>query len=494
MKSRLSFESRLVVLRTNQVLLFVVVVLRGRRLVLGVLWRRPWRRLPSRCARNRGCLPCRSAGRRVRSLALLLPGIKFLLLVSLYFRTLLHRRSRPYLRAVLVGGGLRSLVDARSLPLLHLRRIAAVFWLRLCHVHSRMRNIIVLALHLAWGLQRLRRSIHSVCRPLGPWHIGSLVWHAARCFDRLRRPYRLRMRLRDITRHIVILVRWHAPRSLTALRVAPRIALWFTGALAPLGGLCRSHRFGANVGGRSRLLKRSARRRDSRSHHLPVHDRCRRTVSGRRTSPKHAASYRLRIRTIMGGSCRNLFLIHPHEVPRHRPRIYERIARDRRHRIGPALIHVRDVGGVHIGTRVIDVVNVSHLRDIHPRVRYIYMIHIAAAGAVPRHINFAGGEREPGDTRSANADGELKPSPAHESYQSGCVNGPHEHPSRNPEPPAGDKRPAPVVERRKAPRFILYPGPAPGRDPNPVPVAVRGPIYSNAPWSPAGAIPGLIGP
>src|SRR5271155_3103528 len=79
-------------------------------------------------------------------------------------------------------------------------------------------------------------------------------------------------------------------------------------------------------------------------------------------------------------------------------------------------------------------------------------------------------------------------------HQRGRVDRPHHARSRNPHPTGRGKSPTSVVEWGESPGLILHPGPAPGRDPSPISIAVRRPARPRGGRPPDHAVVGNIGP
>src|SRR5690348_7752261 len=65
----------------------------------------------------------------------------------------------------------------------------------------------------------------------------------------------------------------------------------------------------------------------------------------------------------------------------------------------------------------------------------------------------------------------------HKCHQGGSVIGPNCNRAGYPTPASADRCPAAIMKRGKAPRLVFYPGPTPGRDPHPVPVAIGHPVH-----------------
>src|SRR6266567_4416184 len=160
-------------------------------------------------------------------------------------------------------------------------------------------------------------------------------------------------------------------------------------------------------------------------------------------------------------------------------------------RAGNALVDILDVADANV-VRVVGVVDhrgvvdVGDIRVVDRGVRYVHVIHVRAAYAIRRHVDLARPQREPRHSNAtapadSNAYGEVRAAdPGHErgrvdrpnvSYFNHC----RSWRARHPAPHTANDNPTSVMERCEAPRLIVNPSPAPGRDPNPVAVAVRSP-------------------
>ncbi len=135
----------------------------------------------------------------------------------------------------------------------------------------------------------------------------------------------------------------------------------------------------------------------------------------------------------------------------------------------------------HVRRVVIDdcsVVNVGHLSHVDSRVGDVHIVDIARTGSIPGHVNFARSQREPGHA-GADADSSTETSSAHEGDQRGRIHRAHVYRTWHPAPGTFHECPTSVVEGSETPRFVFNPGPAPGRDPNPVAISIRSPSRSN---------------
>ena len=119
--------------------------------------------------------------------------------------------------------------------------------------------------------------------------------------------------------------------------------------------------------------------------------------------------------------------------------------------------------------KVIDIRN-ARIADVHRP-------EVSEPGVIPRIERFTPSQRTP-----AEAPAEPKTevhAPARSTKprnQSGCIYRSDIRGSRRPAPRAAVVDPAPIVERSKAPRSIIHPGPAPGLDPRPMSISIRRPI------------------
>ena len=166
------------------------------------------------------------------------------------------------------------------------------------------------------------------------------------------------------------------------------------------------------------------------------------------------------------------------------------------------LVHVFDVGDVFVDDD--SVVVIIYDRGVHRRIRDVDVSNVGAADAIRRHVDFTRRQREPGDadsTASADSDAYAKVWPADPGDKRGSVNRAHvgntydgARRARHPAPDSANRNPAAVMEWRKAPRSIIYPGPAPGRNPHPVAVAIGRPADDSCVWKPNRAVLGHLAP
>ena len=159
------------------------------------------------------------------------------------------------------------------------------------------------------------------------------------------------------------------------------------------------------------------------------------------------------------------------------------------------------------GLAVREGIAIRHGHCIH--VTRMYVIEVASAGVEnapiaderivdvdpldelvaamePRKERFAKAQREPANSKSKTA--------TKEADKSRPIDRSSKNRARAPAPSATDKRPTAVVERGKAPRRIVNPGPAPRVDPVPIAVAVGSPSGFNRSGIPNVAVFGLITP
>src|ERR1700737_3282847 len=157
--------------------------------------------------------------------------------------------------------------------------------------------------------------------------------------------------------------------------------------------------------------------------------------------------------------------------------------RNRGDRTYIVLVHVRNF--VHSCI----IIYISNVYDIHRRVRYVDVLHVAWAGAVGGNIHLARPQGEPGDSAaSAHRDRQIESGSSHERDQCRGVNGPDNHGTWHPAPASAHNGPSAIVEWREAPRLILNPRPSPWLDPDPMSVAVGSPASCDMRGKPHGAI------
>src|SRR5260370_2819 len=171
------------------------------------------------------------------------------------------------------------------------------------------------------------------------------------------------------------------------------------------------------------------------------------------------------------------------------------------HAVRGGLIHVGDVGGVFVDDDV--VVVIIYNRVVHGGVGDVHVCHVSATDVIRRLVDFTRREREPGypATASSDSNANAEMGSANPGDKSGSVNRAHvldihlpPGRARHPAPHATHSYPAAVMERRKAPGSIINPGPAPGRNPHPVAIAIRRPTDDGGVGEPNGAVLGHRGP
>src|SRR5271166_6335679 len=250
--------------------------------------------------------------------------------------------------------------------------------------------------------------------------------------------------------------------------------LWLSRSLRPYVGRRRLSLFERST--------RSGRLFDC--HHLPVHYRGRRLHGCGPTGSHDTCARRLCRNVVDHGSALDLLLIYLYHARRHRTRVHKSLVGNRCDRVVHVLIGV--INPSHIRGVVVDdrgVVNIGHLGDVHISIRDVHIVHVAWAGSIPGHENFARSQREPGHA-NANADSQAEAASAHKCDQRGCINRAYVHWPWHPAPGTFHKCPASIVERSEAPRLIFNPSPAPGSDPNPVAEPVGSPTWGDARRSP----------
>src|SRR5690349_9171381 len=140
------------------------------------------------------------------------------------------------------------------------------------------------------------------------------------------------------------------------------------------------------------------------------------------------------------------------------------------------------------GTDIVAVVvvgDVRYVRDV--RVGNVHVAEVIVAdisataipaavspAAVARVVGFTPAQWEPSEAYAAKAEADAESRAADPAHKGGSViRTPVAARTRGPRPASAPVDPAAIVERRKAPRLIVNPRPAPGSDPNPVSEAVR---------------------
>ena len=142
-----------------------------------------------------------------------------------------------------------------------------------------------------------------------------------------------------------------------------------------------------------------------------------------------------------------------------------RLARARHHRDGSGLLAVEVGGGRGMGSRA-----------ARQSGAVVHAVFVAGRVAVGRHIDLTRGQRVPADgggaARLPSVMLTLTPPVPTQPTRGGRIDRAVHVAARHPAPTPAPDDPAPVVERRKAPRRIVHPGPAPMARPGPVAKAV----------------------
>ena len=124
--------------------------------------------------------------------------------------------------------------------------------------------------------------------------------------------------------------------------------------------------------------------------------------------------------------------------------------------------------------------DVSHVRTID-------LTPVVGCVVVPRHEGLIPSKRHP-RIRWANARVHAPAVASEKCDQRGRINRASNVAAGAPRPTIANAHPATVVRRRKAPRCIIHPRPAPRLHPAPAAIAVRCPARRNARWIPNAAI------
>ena len=239
------------------------------------------------------------------------------------------------------------------------------------------------------------------------------------------------------------------------------------------------------------VIERCARRSGRHlGDDLPLHYRSRRPGRCDRPCADDASLHRRHGKVALHFRGSNLLLVDANSGGGHGTRVHERVMRNRSDRTHIVLVHILDVGDVHV------VVDVCDVDDVHRSIRDVYPLHVALARAVRRDVHFSRTEREPCDASPSTTEGHrhAEARSADEDYECRRVHGPHHYRTRNPAPASADFSPPPVVKRSKAPGFILHPSPSPGRDPDPMTVTVWRPPCGDARGKPHVTVIGNISP
>ena len=155
----------------------------------------------------------------------------------------------------------------------------------------------------------------------------------------------------------------------------------------------------------------------------------------------------------------------------------------------------RDGGGLVLKA----VIRTAAVRRVE-RQSVIELADVARAGPVSGPEGFARRQRKPaqgGPWRAARARPPVIVRAAVAADKGDQRRGVHRarwQASRHPGPARANLRPASVVKRRKAPRRVIDPGPAPRGDPAPVAGAVGRPVQRQGARQPDGAIDGVLLP
>src|ERR1039458_1620928 len=243
------------------------------------------------------------------------------------------------------------------------------------------------------------------------------------------------------------------------------------------------------------LIKRTRHRSRRPQRHYRTAGHCRwRPVRHWSARTQHTAPFRLNRHHARHRRRGEFSRWHRYHVPRHRPRIHERVTRHHGHAAVHIPVRIRDVihGCVPIHNDAI--VNVRDPRDIHPRVSEVYVVHINAAHAVARNKYFPGRQREPsysGSKREREVESRAAADPGHQRWR---VYRPHYARSRNPQPPAACECPATIVKWSESPGFIFHPCPAPRSHPSPMSKTIRRPSCHHHSRPPAHAIARNVAP
>ncbi len=135
-----------------------------------------------------------------------------------------------------------------------------------------------------------------------------------------------------------------------------------------------------------------------------------------------------------------------------------------------SLVHIVDVVDPDVRGIIIVVIVVGNVSDVgDARIGYVDGLKIAPAATVIRDVRLPVAQRKPSHA-AASADPD---------HQRGGIAGTQASGPGDPCPAFAQKDPAAIVEWSKAPRGIVHPSPAPGLDPYPVSIPVRGPIVPN---------------
>ncbi len=209
------------------------------------------------------------------------------------------------------------------------------------------------------------------------------------------------------------------------------------------------------------------------------------SLRGHRGSPgrsgpqaaREAAAYRCdtrRARPDLRGA--NLLRRQPARCLRYLLAMHERIRRHSGNSAGNTLVNVRVVNV----RDVVDDGRAVHIRDVHV-VDPVVIARAITRTRMPRFVRTQRKPRNPCTYSAANgqvdAPVRTTASAAHERHQRRRIHWlRHDHGSRHPRPGITQIRPSTIVERGEAPRGIVYPGPAPRRNPRPMTLVIRRPL------------------
>ena len=124
-----------------------------------------------------------------------------------------------------------------------------------------------------------------------------------------------------------------------------------------------------------------------------------------------------------------------------------------------------------------------------PDMSAIDATEVNRAIAIRGDIDFARGKGKPPDGGTG-THAQAPAGIAHPGDQGRRIDRANRAGARDPGPPPADEQPASVMEGRKSPRRLVYPGPSPGFDPGPAAMAVRSPVGGYRPRVPDGSILG----
>src|SRR5208337_1835719 len=151
-------------------------------------------------------------------------------------------------------------------------------------------------------------------------------------------------------------------------------------------------------------------------------------------------------------------------------------------------------GALVVGILVIEIahaVGIEIIEMVEVRVVDVYVMPVAAAAVIPRMERLTPAERKP-TVAAAKAKTDSKA--AKKTNEGGTIVRPRIDRARAPAPVAAEIVPATIVVRRKTPRFIANPSPAPRGNVAPVAVAVGSPVRRNVVGNPDVADFGLLLP